>query len=289
MQAYICCCSLIVVFGCSQSTNLPIIEFIMADIVVQSVTQQEADDIQALANQLASKSSDEQHKACKQLFLDYVDTDHCACDEAVHRLVITCCSDKLVNLLEKLDDFGDQIPAFWAMLLLTELTHYHQDALVRQANIEAVLKVVLEIDNNMLVQELVRMVATNRRDFAVGYHAVIQLVDRLCATSNFEAMHLVCVLMLAALDIQDGSAETYKQQFVEAGIVKAVFDMLVVTFTNTDSCADKASVVRFASYILSTLRASGYSIPDEQIARIGDERWAELAGCPDCCLQVGSH
>jgi hypothetical protein len=274
-----------VVFGCSQSTNLPIIEFIMADIVVQ-VTQQEADDIQALANQLASKSSDEQHKACKQLFLDYVDTDHCACDEAVHRLVITCCSDKLVNLLEKLDDFGDQIPAFWAMLLLTELTHYHQDALVRQANIKAVLKVVLKIDNNMLVQELVRMVATNRRDFADagGYHAVTQLVDRLCATSNCEAMQMVCVLMLAALDIQDESAKEYNQQFVKAGLVEAMFDMLFVAFDNS-----AGGVIHYASFILSALRTLGYTIPEELIAKLGAERWAELAGCPCCSLQVGSH
>lgn len=228
---------------------------------------EDVDAIHALANQLPSKSGE----ACKQLFTDYVDTYHCACDEYVHRLIITCCSDKLVKLLDELDDFGDKSPAYWAMLLLTELTCYHEDVMVRHANIKAVLEVVMRVDDNIVVQELVRMVAFNRCDFADagGYHAVIQLVDQLCEKSNFEAMQIVCELILIALDIQDKPAKAYNQRFVEAGIVKSVFDMLVVAF-------DKPDVVRFAGYVLLTLQAKGYSISDEQIARLGAERWASF-------------
>ena len=236
----------------------------MADKVADS------DAIYALADQLASKPGE----ACTCLFRDYVDTDHCSCDEHVHRLIITCCSDKLVKLLKDLDDFGDQSPAYWAMLLLTELTGYHEDVLVRRANIKAVLEVVLRVDDNIVVQELIRMVAFNRRDFAdaSGYHVVVVLVDQACKKSNFEAMQLLCQLMLFALDIRDESAETYNRQFVKAGIVESVFEMLVVAF-------DKPDVVRFAGYVLLTLQALGYSIPDEQISKLGAERWAAVIGC----------
>lgn len=56
--------------------------------------------------------------------------------------------------------------------------------------------------------------------------------------------------------------------------------MLVVAF-------DKPDVVRFAGYVLSTLQALGYSIPDEQISKLGAERWAAVVGCTDCFSQVG--
>lgn len=55
--------------------------------------------------------------------------------------------------------------------------------------------------------------------------------------------------MLIALDVRDESAQACNQQFVKAGIAESVFD--------------KPDVVRFAGYVLSTLQALGYSIPDD--------------------------
>lgn len=56
----------------------------------QEVNQQDAIAIHGLVDQLASNCSDNQYQACKQLFTEYVDIDHYACQESVHRLVITC-------------------------------------------------------------------------------------------------------------------------------------------------------------------------------------------------------